>query len=68
MVFGVLHFVPLKFPYPSRQGKQWAIYIAGICGLAMLGTILLYPNKNWVLGGILILGAIYFMVVSGLKK
>ncbi len=65
----ILHFVPIKFPYPS-QATRWKIStkIATCIGMFVLATILyLYPEKNNILRILSILVLLYFGILSLLE-
>ncbi len=49
IVFSVLHFVPLKYAYPSRGGYlKYMIWIVGMTSLFGTGMLLyLYPVRPW---------------------
>jgi len=50
-IVGILHFVPWKYPYPSRtkELRLPTFLIFGITGFASLYTLYLYPEKPfWV--------------------
>lgn len=66
LVFGVLHFVPLKFAYPSRAKKYfwWHISFTIIGLLAGLTVLLLYPLGSDTLKIVALICAIYFGVMS----
>lgn len=61
--FGILHFVPIRFAYPSRSRQFFKSHLlVSIVGLGAALTILLqYPKTNSILDGIVILGGIYFI-------
>ncbi|MEM8525495.1 MAG: hypothetical protein AAGG68_12715 [Bacteroidota bacterium] len=51
LIIGVLHFVPWKYPYPSRtkELRLPTFLIFGITGIASLYALFLYPEKPfWV--------------------
>lgn len=58
----VLHFVPIKFPYPSRALHfRWPTIIVTVVLIAsMIGVLLVYPERNSILTWICILSAVYF--------
>jgi len=51
IIVGVLHFVPWKYPYPSRtkELRLPTFVVFGLTGIAMLYALFLYPQKPfWV--------------------
>lgn len=60
--FGVLHFVPLKFAYPSRAKRYfWSHWVFAIIGLLGALTLLLnYPNDNNIYVAAVFIPAAYF--------
>lgn len=51
LIFAILHFIPLKFSYPSRKSRFQKIdlFIGIIFFLTMILTVYLYPEKNLLL-------------------
>lgn len=62
VIFGIMHFVPLKFAYPSRSKRYfWSHLLFSIMGL--LGAVLLllnYPEENLLFRTSVLIGASYF--------
>ncbi len=61
--FGVLHFIPIRFAYPSRSRQFFKSHlIISIVGLsAALAILWQYPNTNSILDTLVILGGLYFI-------
>lgn len=62
LFFGVLHFVPLRFAYPSRTKKYfWSHLIISVLGLIGAAVVLWqYPtNVAWAKSAVII-GGVYF--------
>ncbi len=62
-VFAILHFVPLRFAYPSRMGRYQSLSI-GISILAFIATVWIiwvYPARNPIANTMAIIAAVYFM-------
>ncbi|MBT8219293.1 MAG: hypothetical protein KJP00_05700 [Bacteroidia bacterium] len=73
VLFSILHFVPLRYAYPSRAKKYfWAHLIIAIIGLAAgLYILLTYPSRNQLLEWITLVGALYFAgmaIIESLQK
>lgn len=70
LLFSILHFVPIKFPYPSQQAQwrevTWAM--AALFGISMLGVVWIYPEENMILTVISVLSGVYFMGAGFLLK
>ena len=69
LFLAVLHFVPIKFPYPS-QATRWQIptKIITTLGMLVLSAILyFYPEKNNILTILAILVLLYFGILSLLE-
>ncbi len=68
ILLSILHFVPIKFAYPSRTKKNKVIIISvsAIGILTMFFIIILYPGWNLWLTGIMISVMLYFAIL-GLK-
>lgn len=64
--FGILHFVPIKFAYPSRTKRYFLGHlIVSLIGLSgAIAVIYLYPINNWIFELMTIIGAIYFMAFA----
>ena len=64
--FGILHFVPLKFAYPSMTKKYfWSHLIFSILGLiGALAVLYYYPIRNGVFELAAIGGAVYFSLFA----
>jgi len=59
---GILHFVPLKFAYPSRaKSMRWLTFPLATAWLVLAAAILwIYPESNaWLNGGMLVIAG-YF--------
>lgn len=64
--FAVLHFVPVKFVYPSRATKFKGLTI-GVTVIFILTLILIlycYPEKNLWLSGVAIATALYYGIMA----
>jgi len=61
--FGILHFVPIRFAYPSRSRQFFKSHlIISIIGLAAAIAVLWqYPDTNYILDGLVVLGGLYFI-------
>lgn len=66
VLFAFLHFVPVKFAYPSRKSnfQKLNLIITGILFLVMMYILYIYPVKNIVLSLIAYLCASYFMLLA----
>ena len=66
LFFAILHFVPVKFPYPSRslRGRKLLLVVAGIGIVAGLWLIWIYPEENEVLRWITIIGIAFYGLIS----
>lgn len=62
----VLHFIPIKFPYPSQMSSFRRLTIACLClmALALMAIIALYPDRNYLLEILATVTAIYFFAIS----
>lgn len=62
ILFGILHFVPIKFAYPSMSREYFKSHLViSILGLAAAFTVLWeFPNTHLWLDTMVILGGIYF--------
>ena len=69
---GILHFVPLKFAYPSRaKSLRWLTFPLATAGLVLAAWILwIYPETNsWMSGGmVLLIGAFGALAVKDTFK
>ncbi|GJM34462.1 MAG: hypothetical protein DHS20C18_34630 [Saprospiraceae bacterium] len=66
LFFATLHFVPLKFAYPSRSSPYfWPTLLASILFLgALVGILWIFPERNGWLNGMVYLAIAYFGVHS----
>ena len=66
LVFAALHFIPIKFVYPSRatrlQGLTIAFVVAHIA--ALVAAIWIYPERSITATWVAIITAIYFGVMA----
>lgn len=64
--FGLLHFAPIRFAYPSRTRRFfWAHFLSSIIGLAAAATVLLtYPDQKALPEIIVCLGGAYFLLFA----
>lgn len=66
LFFAVLHFIPVKFAYPSRT-KRWRapnLIFSAIGLLSTVGILYLYPERNaWLNAGVLVTGG-YFVLFA----
>lgn len=65
-VFAVLHFVPLRFAYPSRMGRYQSLSLA-VSLLAFAATVWIiwtYPQRSTPANGMAIGAAVYFLVLA----
>ncbi|MEZ4886287.1 MAG: hypothetical protein R3E32_16245 [Chitinophagales bacterium] len=67
LFFAILHFVPIKYLYPSRTSKMMVLNIANtvLCMVSNAMVIWLYPEVNiwWMAASI---GSILYFIVMGL--
>lgn len=70
IIFSILHFVPLKFPYPSQQARwrKMTLFLSGVFGLAMLAVVWWYPDRNLLLNWVAIFSGAYFLVLGFLER
>ncbi len=62
LVLSILHFVPLRFPYPSRA-RLWrwpTLVISAIALMAGLGILYYAPEAQPVLNGVVIVALLYY--------
>ena len=66
IVLAILHFVPVKFPYPSRTPDfRIPTIIATVLLIgALMGVLWVYPAREAWLTGLSTAGVVYFTVVS----
>lgn len=69
----ILHFVPIKFPYPSQMPRFRALTVgmAVLIAIAMSAITFLFPERNIILEIVASIGACYFFGLSlwvSLKK
>jgi phosphatidylcholine synthase len=66
IIFAVLHFVPLKFAYPSRESQfqKLDLLVSFILFMVMIATVYLYPGKYFVLSLIAVGCGLYFMAMA----
>ena len=66
IIFGVMHFVPLKFAYPSRTKKYfWSHLIFSVMGLCgALSILYQYPLDTSIGKVMAIIGAVYFSIFA----
>lgn len=66
LLFGMLHFAPLRFAYPSRTKKFFKVHLmVSILGLiATLGVLYFYPSRWLYLEIIAGFGSIYFILFA----
>ncbi len=64
--FAVLHFIPIKFVYPSQgQRFKWlTIGVSVIFIIALCLTVYYYPEQKMWLTGAAILTAVYYLVMA----
>lgn len=62
IIFGILHFVPLRFAYPSRAKRYFWSHIAFSITSLIAGfyVLLIYPERQNIAEGVCIIGCIYF--------
>lgn len=66
LFFGVLHFVPLKFAYPSRTKRFFWCHL-GFSVFGLLGALLVlyyYPTRIFTAEIAAIIGAVYFSLFA----
>lgn len=66
LFFAVLHFVPVKFAYPSRTTRWRALNLvfSAVGLLSTVGILYLYPERNfWLHAGVLLTGG-YFVLFA----
>jgi len=66
IIIGILHFVPLRFAYPSRAKRYfWShIFFTTLSLAAGLVLLLIYPERQNFAEGICILGCVYFIIFA----
>ncbi|MEO0779529.1 MAG: phosphatidylcholine/phosphatidylserine synthase, partial [Bacteroidota bacterium] len=66
LLLAILHFVPVKFPYPSRTPDfRIPTIIATVLLIgALMGVLWVYPAREAWLTGLSTAGVVYFTVVS----
>ena len=66
LIFSVLHFIPIKYAYPSRTKKYfWLHLIVSLSWFTGAGlTLFHYPDRLFVIEFMLIAVVLYFMVVA----
>ena len=66
IVFGILHFIPIKFAYPSRSKKYFWIHLVVSCvGLVCTWNVLIaFPSRAPVMEWGAIAGATYFILFA----
>ncbi|MEZ4777429.1 MAG: CDP-alcohol phosphatidyltransferase family protein [Bacteroidia bacterium] len=64
--FGILHFVPIKFAYPSRSRKYFFLHLLVSVAWFVSGGIILYayPDRSVVGEWVAIAAAVYFGVIA----
>ena len=65
-LFAILHFVPIKYPYPSRTSKMMWMNVANtvLCMVSNAAVIWLYPEVNIWWTAISIATIVYFIAVG----
>jgi len=63
VLFGILHFVPVKFAYPSRHSRfqKLDLLFALVFGATMLFAVYFYPEKKFYLSINAYICAVYFL-------
>lgn len=63
---GILVFVPIKFAYPSRMlhYQKPTVVLTAVWGLAIMITILQYPNHSVLLTAGSLLFVVYYVIIS----
>lgn len=63
LIFGVLHFVPLKFPYPSRKSRfqKLDMMFSTILFITLIIIGYQYPENNLILSSVALICGGYFM-------
>ena len=66
LFFAIMHFVPLKYAYPSRKSSFfWPTIInAGIFVIVNLNLLFLYPERPTYLVVISLLTVLYFFILA----
>ena len=66
IALAILHFVPIKFVYPSRTARwRWvSLAVAALAILAALGILYYYPEPQPLLSGIVMLALGYYGAFS----
>lgn len=66
VIFAVLHFVPIKFAYPSRARRfKWLILgLTGLFLLAILAAVWLYPDRSALVYWVSVLTASAYGVLA----
>lgn len=69
-LFSILHFVPIKFPYPSRQERwqnlTWVMAILFFVGMGLV--VWWYPEGHLLLQGLVVLSGGWFLGVGVVYK
>lgn len=65
-VLAVLHFLPIKFLYPSRTEKTFLLNVGVTVILVVSAGLILwiYPKSNSILNGLAIFGMAYYLLMS----
>ncbi len=65
-IFGVLHFIPLRFAYPSRARKYFKLHmVIAVLGMTAAAVVIWsYPVRFIIGEGISLCAAIYFFVFA----
>ena len=66
LVFACLHFIPIKYPYPSRniRWRKLLLFMTCVSILAGFGLVWGYPNGHWILKWTTIAGLIFYFVFA----
>ncbi len=70
VLFAVAHFVPLKYIYPS-QAQRWQLassIIAALFFILMCVTVYYYPERNFYLTTLSMIGLAYFAMLTLLEQ
>ena len=66
LFFAILHFVPIKFPYPSRS-LRWRKPLLIVAGAGIVAGVLIiwnYPEEKKILQGMTVVGIAFYGMVS----
>ena len=64
--FAILHFLPIKFVYPSQavHFRKFTLFVTALFFIGVIGTTLIYPNKHIILTGLVIFSGVYYGLLA----